>query len=131
MVVIYRPPGCQLGNFVVELDMLLSAIPDDDIPLIVMGDMNIHTDKTQAADFLSLLSSFDLKQVSTPPTHKAGNTLDLIVTRNCSTANLTVTPLHLSDHFFIQFTVSLPEHPHVPPEMVSKPPVPHTDSAFQ
>ena len=109
MVVIYRPPGSQLTNFVVELDMLLSAIPDDDTPLIVMGDMNIQTDKALAVDFLSLLSSFDLKQTTTPPTHKAGNTLDLIFTRNCSTEDLTVTPLHLSDHFFIQFKATLPE----------------------
>lgn len=109
MVVVYRPPGGHLDNFIVELDLLLSDIPDDGTPLVVMGDMNIHLDKAQATDFISLLSSFDLKLVHTPPTHKAGKTLDLILTRSCSTANLSVTPLHLSDHYFIQFSLGLPE----------------------
>ncbi|XP_065822699.1 uncharacterized protein [Labrus bergylta] len=58
IAIIYRPPGCNLNDFVVELDMLLSEIPDDGTPLIVMGDMNIHTDKAQATDFLALLSHF-------------------------------------------------------------------------
>ncbi|XP_065816561.1 uncharacterized protein [Labrus bergylta] len=115
IAIIYRPPGCNLNDFVVELDMVLSEIPDYGTPLIVIGDMNIHTDKAQATDFLALLSSFDLTQVPTPPTHKAGNTLDLILTQNC----LTVTPLHLSDHFFIQSIIILPELPLAHPQMVS------------
>src|SRR4029434_1093318 len=58
------------------------------------------------------------QQVPTPPTHKAGKELDLILARNCTTDNLTVTPLHLSDHFFIRFDVRLIEQPSVPPPMV-------------
>ena len=33
MLVIYRPPTSQLADFLVELDMLVSTIPDDDTPL--------------------------------------------------------------------------------------------------
>ncbi|KAK2898055.1 hypothetical protein Q8A73_014435 [Channa argus] len=118
VIVIYRPPG-QLGNFCDELDMLLSHFPEDGTPLIVMGDLNIHPEKPQAADVFALVNTFDLSLVSTPPTHKAGNNLDLILTRNCTTDNILVTPLHVSDHFFIQLTVLIPRPSQSPPALVT------------
>ncbi len=60
----YHPPG-QLGNFLEELDVLLSNFPEDGTPLALLGDFNIHLEKPQATDFNTLLSSFDLKRVST------------------------------------------------------------------
>ncbi len=68
-VVVYRPPG-QLGNFLEELDVLLSNFPEDGTPLVLLGDFNIHLEKPQATDFNTLLTSFDLKRVSTTATHK-------------------------------------------------------------
>nr|XP_054602878.1 uncharacterized protein LOC129164951 [Nothobranchius furzeri] len=99
LVVIYRQPG-QLRDFLDELDTLLSSIPDHDCPTMVLGDMNIHLDNPSSSGFLSLMS-FDLKLVQSPPTHKAGKALDLIFTRNCAIDTISVTPLHLSDHYFI------------------------------
>ncbi len=61
-VVVYRPPG-PLGNFVEELDVLLSTFPEDGATLVIFGDFNIHLDKPQAADFHTLLAYFDLKSV--------------------------------------------------------------------
>ncbi|XP_067311221.1 uncharacterized protein [Pseudorasbora parva] len=106
VVVVYRPPG-HLGNFVEELDVLLSSFPEDGTPLILLGDFNIHLDKHLAADFSTLLTSFDLKLVSTTATHRSGNQLDLVYTRNCSTDNTLVTPLHTSDHFLITLNLIL------------------------
>uniref|UniRef100_A0AAQ6IJR8 Reverse transcriptase domain-containing protein n=1 Tax=Anabas testudineus TaxID=64144 RepID=A0AAQ6IJR8_ANATE len=104
IIVIYRPLG-QLGDFCDELDMLLSQFPEDGTPLIVLGDLNIHLDKPQTSDVLALLNTFDLGLVSTPPTHKAGNNLDLVLIRNCTVDDISVTPL-------IQLTVfiSRPSH---------------------
>ncbi len=62
-VVVYRPPGPQ-GNFLDELDVLLSTFPEDGTPLVMLGDFNIHLDKPQAADFHTRLASFDLKIVN-------------------------------------------------------------------
>ena len=45
LIVLYRPPG-PLADFVEELDMLLSALPDDGTPLILLGDFNIHQTST-------------------------------------------------------------------------------------
>ncbi len=71
-VVVYRPPE-PLGNFVEELDLLLSTFSEDGTTLVIIGDFNIQLDKSQAADFHTLLASFDLKRVSTMATHKSGN----------------------------------------------------------
>ncbi|XP_073691345.1 uncharacterized protein [Garra rufa] len=106
VVVIYRPPS-QLGIFLEELDGLLSSFPEDGSPLLVFGDFNMHLDKPYAADFHSLLASFDLKRTTTAYTHKSGNQLDLIYTRNCTSDDIVVKPLHISDHFFITLNLHL------------------------
>ncbi len=105
-VVVYHPPG-PLVNFVEELDLLLSTFPEDGTPLVILGDFNIHLDKPQAADFHTLLASFDLKRVLTTATHKSGNQLDLIYTRHCSTDHVLVTPLHTSDHFLLTLNLNM------------------------
>ncbi len=77
----------------------------DGAPLLVFGDFNIHLEKHYATDFHSLLASFDLKRLTTTSTHKSGNQLDWIYTRDCTADNILVQPLHISDHFFIKFTL--------------------------
>ncbi len=106
VVVIYRPPG-QLGTFLEELDGLLSSFPEDGSPLIVFGDFHIHLDRPYAANFHSLLASFDLKRLTTTSTHKSVSQLDLIYTCNCVADNVLVKPLHTSDHYFITFNLHL------------------------
>ncbi len=78
---------------------------EDGTPLLVFGDFNIHLEKPYATDFHSLLASFDLKRLTTTSTHKSGNQLDLIYTRDCTADNILVQQLHISDHFFIKFTL--------------------------
>ncbi len=75
--------------------------------ILVFGDFNIHLDKPYAANFHSLLKSFDLKCLTTTSTHKSGSQLDLIYTRNYVADNVLVKPLHTSDHYFITFNLHL------------------------
>ncbi len=77
---------------------------------VILGDFNIHLDKPQAADFHTLLVSFDLKRVLTTATHKSGNQLDLINTRHCSTDHMLATPLHTSDHFLLTLNLNMINH---------------------
>ncbi len=85
----------------------------------MLGDFNIHLDKPQAADFHSLLASFDLKRVLTMATHKPSNQLDLIYTRHCSTDHVLVTPLHTSDHFLLTINLNMiPDTSHTPPHVI-------------
>ncbi len=98
--------------------MLLSTFPEDGTPLVILGDFNIHLDKPQAADFHTLLASFDLKRVLTMVTHKSGNQLDLICTRHCSTEHVLVAPLHTSDHFLLTLDLNMiPQTKHTPPHV--------------
>ncbi len=77
----------------------------DGTPILVFGNFNIHLEKPYATDFHSLLDSFDLKRLTTTSTHKSGNQLDLIYTRDCTADNILVQQLHISDHSFIKFTL--------------------------
>ncbi|KAL7831549.1 hypothetical protein SRHO_G00310520 [Serrasalmus rhombeus] len=93
--------GGGTGYVIDELDTLLNLFSIDETPLILLGDFNLPSDKLQSSCLLPLLSSFDLALNQIPPAHRAGNALDLIFTRPTSTLDVTVTPMHRSDHHFL------------------------------
>ncbi|KAK3547936.1 hypothetical protein QTP70_001257 [Hemibagrus guttatus] len=107
IIVIYRPPG-PLGNFLDEMDTLLSVFPSDSTPLTVLGDFNLPSDKLHSSGLLALLNSSSLSFKSCPPTHKEGNVLDLVFTHRSPATDMTVTPLHISDHHLVSITITLP-----------------------
>ncbi|KAK1792548.1 hypothetical protein P4O66_012485 [Electrophorus voltai] len=111
IIVIFHPPG-PLDHFIDKFDILLSQFPIEGNPLILLGD------RLHSSCILPLLTAFDLTLNHCPPTHKvtnkAGNVLDLLFTHN-TTLDIAVTPLHISDHHFLSF--SLPSssfHPVLP-----------------
>ncbi|KAJ8358314.1 hypothetical protein AAFF_G00014660 [Aldrovandia affinis] len=71
------------------MDALLSAFPEDGTPVSLLGDFNLQLETSQASAFLPLLQSFDFTMAESPSTHKAGNQLDLVFTRNCASPNIT------------------------------------------
>ncbi|KAL7826577.1 hypothetical protein AOLI_G00317860 [Acnodon oligacanthus] len=99
--------GGGTGYFIDELNTLLSLFPINGTPLILLGDFNLPSDKLQSSCLLPLLSSFDLTLNQSSSTHRAGNALDLIFTRPTSALDVTVTPMHRSDHHFLSFLLSL------------------------
>ena len=105
--IVYRSSG-PLGCFLDELDTLLSSLPEDGTPVILLGDFNLPPESHQSSSVASLLQSFALTLSTSPATHKAGNQLDLVFTRSCSAPQLMVTPLHVSDHYFVYFSLSYP-----------------------
>ncbi|KAJ8377410.1 hypothetical protein AAFF_G00260700 [Aldrovandia affinis] len=76
-------PSGPLGSFLDEMDALCSSFPEDGTPFLLLGDFNLLLDTPQSSAFLPLLQSFDFTLAESPSTHKAGNQLDLIFTRNC------------------------------------------------
>ncbi|KAK3563662.1 hypothetical protein QTP86_033500, partial [Hemibagrus guttatus] len=110
IIVIYRPPG-PLGDFMEEMDTLLSVFPSDSTPLTVLGDFNLPSDKLQSSGLLALLNSLSLSFNSCPPTHKGGNVLDLVFTHPSPATNMTATPLHIFNHHLVSFTIILPVLP--------------------
>ena len=105
LAVIYRPPPsktnglnyktfyAEIGNYIEQLVLTPSA-------LVIAGDFNIHVDDhsdKEAADFLSLIESFSLKQHVSGPTHRTGHTLDLVLTHDRDSLAPTVSS---QDHCF-------------------------------
>ncbi|KAK3572784.1 hypothetical protein QTP86_007389 [Hemibagrus guttatus] len=90
------------------MDTLLSVFPSDSTPLMVLGDFNLPSDKLHSSGLLALLNSFSLSFNSCPPTHKEGNVLDLVFTHPSPATDMTATPLHISDHHLVSFTITLP-----------------------
>ena len=86
---IYRPPPSSQNrltnsSFLLEFSTLLeSAAIADNFPILV-GDFNIHIDDTDdnyAKAFLNSVDSLGFQQHVNEPTHRAGHTLDLILSR--------------------------------------------------
>nr|XP_054768161.1 uncharacterized protein LOC129275690 [Lytechinus pictus] len=112
---VYRPPPSSsnkltCGMFTSEFFTLLeSAAIDDNCPLIV-GDFNIHVDNTSASyvrTFLGSLDSLGFQQHVQEPTHRAGHTIDLIISRRVDDI---VSGIHLlsnlpSDHSAVIATI--------------------------
>ncbi|KAK1792987.1 hypothetical protein P4O66_001603 [Electrophorus voltai] len=91
IIVIYRPPG-SLDHFIDELNIILSQFPIEGNPLILLGDFNLPSDKLHSSCILPMLTASDLTLNHSPPTHKAGNVLDLIFTRTTTTSDISHPP---------------------------------------
>ncbi|KAK3567283.1 hypothetical protein QTP86_016142 [Hemibagrus guttatus] len=111
--------GGGTGNFLDEMDTLLSVFPSDSTPLTVLGDFNLPSDKLHSSGLLALLNSFSLSFNSCPPTHKERNILDLVFTHPSPATDMTVTPLHISDHHLVSFSITLPVLPKRNPQHLS------------
>ncbi|KAM8723059.1 uncharacterized protein AB9X84_003160 [Acanthopagrus schlegelii] len=109
---LYHPPGNnkkEFRKFLDEFQSLLDAVKKNYSSFIVAGDFNIHVNKEWRSDtdeFDSLLQCNDLTQHVNEPTHKAGNTLDLVITSNVEISGLVVQDekkVVKSDHYTVYF----------------------------
>ena len=103
------PSWRRRNGFLSELSLRTTGVRDSQNTILIICSVFVVT----------LLTSFDLTLLNTPETHKAGKQLNLILTRNCITDLTSVTGLHISDHCFIQFSVSLPPTPTTSPPLVT------------
>ena len=114
ILTVYHPPSPNLDNvFLTEFSSLLQDLVTSPSELIITGDFNFHVNNSNcpsAISFLSLLDTFDLTQLVSFPTHTAGNTLDLLITRSSSNLFSDIRPIDpiLSDHYAILSTFNTP-----------------------
>ena len=86
---IYRPPPSiknrlKNGEFFREWQYECEQLAISPNKFIIVGDFNFHLDNTTNKDtqrFTSILNSLGLVQHVNQPTHKAGHTLDAVITR--------------------------------------------------
>ena len=106
-VTVYRPGSEAASNtFFEEFSKLLEKLVVYSCEVFIFGDINLHLDikdDQQTTKLETVLDCFGFEQTVSGPTHKAGQTLDIVLTRSeavPSVAN-TVYPPTLSDHSFI------------------------------
>ena len=109
---IYRPPAGSPVEFLTEFTNWITDVVAQDTNLLVAGDFNLHTNNENdenAANFMELMVALGLVQHVTRPTHKCGNTLDLIFMENFSEIDIHSCILGnlLSDHYMINCRTSL------------------------
>ena len=90
LVGIYHPPiGSSSGNthstFLEEVSKLIQLLMTNYTNLVLLGDFNIHTQDTENPNSITyndMMEALGLQQHIDKPTHKLGNTLDLIYTES-------------------------------------------------
>ena len=150
-IVLYRPPAAQsderenlnlgFGKIIQEVADKLNCLPAPMPNIVVMGDFNLPKSKWPHCipkpgatplerNILLLLEDlshqFFLKQIIEKPTHKAGNTLDLLFTNNPSLfLNHEVFPATpISSHSLVEFNTLLNY------EDMSQNEIPHSQNPF-
>ena len=116
---VYRPGSERPSSlFFEELTEVLETLVVHCCPVVIGGDFNVHVQDANDPDtrrLSSLLSSFDMVQHVHSPTHRCGNTLDLVMTfADRAPDDVTVQPPGvISDHALV--TCQLPVAVDPPP----------------
>ena len=96
------------SNFIDQFRDLLTVELPKHQDLIIMGDINIHTnnsDDQDAQTLLNTVAAINSKQHVNIPTHNLGHTLDLIITPATYHRSF-IAGLYVSDHRFITLETS-------------------------
>ena len=110
-----------MQTFFRELNELIAYYHLYKNELVICGDFNIHVNKPHdkhSKKLSNILDTFNLIQHIKQPTHKRGNTLDLVITRKQSLVKRFVIGEQLSDHNNIIMQLDLRRPP--PPKKVIK-----------
>ena len=116
MIIIYRSDSHSdnLTLFLEEFYNLTEYIHMNFKHFIICGDLNVHFNKSadqSTIKFCDVLNTFSLSQSVHDPTHRLGNTLDLVMhdPENVNVCNVTVDSSDstegISDHFVVHFDV--------------------------
>ena len=105
LIVLYKPPpslnnGLTHNLFITEFTDYLERYIATTKQLVLLGDFNIHINKTDdrdAVEFNNLLDQFGLVHHVSDATHRVGHTLDLVLSRSQDTI---VQDTHAEDHGF-------------------------------
>jgi hypothetical protein len=112
IITVYRPPSSSKTDFLTDFATLLEHAVSQPSEIIITGDFNFQLNYTTShsdANLITLLDTFNLTQHITFPTHSAGHTLDLLITRESSNlvSSVTFADPGLSDHLAIISTLSI------------------------
>ena len=117
IVIFYCPPPLSNRNYFTNLSLaefgsLLEQYVSDPASLLIAGDFNFHVDNSAdktSQDFQALIHWFNLKQHVLSPTHRAGHTLDLLITiaDDDLVTSLSTYDADFSDHFVVNCNLTI------------------------
>ncbi len=118
-ITIYRPESSAIHKYAMstiftEFENLLTYYILTNDEFLIMGDFNFQMnkpDKPNVKKMIVLLNTFDLSQHDIKPTHKFGNTLDLIITKNDTTLLSHKVDEMLSDHNVLHMNINTQKPP--------------------
>lgn len=107
----YRPGGSK-ASFLSELEQFLPILSCKKSLPVLLGDLNFHFDALASSDVKKLKDLIDqcnMTQLIDEPTHRAGHTLDLVITRKLSQtfSNTAVIDRLISDHKVIIMNIDI------------------------
>ena len=112
IAVVYRPGSKPAtAAFISEFSKFLELLAVYNCNVAILGDLNLHLDQplnNMTSSFNTVLECFGLCQLIRGPTHVAGHTLDVVITRSTQADGFCwkVHPATISDHSLI--TTSFP-----------------------
>ena len=107
-VAVYRPGSERMSDqFLEEFSLMLEELIVYSCHILIVGDVNIHLDTVDdnwTMKFNTIMDCFGLVQNISTPTHKAGHTLDVVVTKSSGQLFSVKCDVHVpsvSDHSLI------------------------------
>ncbi|XP_061766120.1 uncharacterized protein LOC133558938 [Nerophis ophidion] len=94
LAVIYRPPG-PYSDFINEFSEFVADLVTHADNIIIMGDFNVHMNTPSDPPCIALQTVIDscgLTQIINEPTHRNGNTIDLVLVRGITVSKVTIVP---------------------------------------
>ena len=118
MLIVYRL-NTSIPSFLCEFESLLDELTMVPGELIITGGFNLYCEIPNAPGVKALkdlLAENTLQQHVTRPTHKAGHTLDLVISRASSSIKspTDVYDASISDHFSVLFSLVISDPASVP-----------------
>ena len=113
--IVYRPPrGTKLSGtgteFYSDIDILFTDASISTIPVIILGDFNIHFNyEPKSSRLRNMLNDYQMQQHVHSATHEHGNILDLVIThqRDNLVSNISVMDYAMSDHYCVECTLNV------------------------
>ena len=123
LIIVYRPPPSVKNKltpkqFLEDFTSYLKELVDHTSDVIIVGDFNVHIDvphDSTACHFIDIIDSMGLTQHVHDPTHKAGHTLDLVITHSKSAMvhGVETTDPGISDHHAIITSLCIQKPPNI------------------
>jgi len=118
VVCVYRPPGTVTSTFTEQLSDLLDRLATLDSRFVVAGDFNAAGDSNGLDSLIAdVITRHAVRQHVRSPTHRDGNVLDLIITRDDDTprgqliSDAAVQSVCFSDHHLVTCRLGVPPPP--------------------